>query len=232
MVGSTQNSTSAAALFASINASASGSSTTASSTSAADMQSQFLQLLVSQMQNQDPLNPMDNAQVTSQMAQLSTVTGIDNLNTTLQALSSSLTSNSNQSLQAAAMIGQGAMVAGNGISLSSGGVGVGGFQLPQAVDNAQVSIYNSAGSLVDHINLGPQAAGVVDWQWSGTDSTGAAAPAGDYTFTVTATQGGNSVPATSLQYGVVNSVTQTAQGVTLGVGNLSGIPMSQIVQIF
>ncbi len=241
MVDSTQNSTSAAALFASINASASGSSTaasgssstTASGSTAADMQSQFLQLLISQMQNQDPLNPMDNAQITSQMAQLSTVTGIDNLNTTLQALSSSLTSNSNQSLQAAAMIGQGAMVAGNGITLASGSTAaVGGFQLPQAVDNAQVSIYNSAGSLVNTLNLGPQAAGVVDWQWSGTDSTGAAAPAGNYTFSVTATQGGNSVAATSLQYGVVNSVTQTAQGVTLGVGNLGGIPMSQIVQIF
>ncbi len=232
MVNSTQDPTSAAALFASLNASASGSTTAASSSSAADIQNQFLQLLVTQMKNQDPLNPMDNAQVTSQMAQLSTVTGIDNLNTTLQALSNSLTSTTNQSMQAAGMIGQGALVAGNGISLTSGGIGIGGFQLPQSVDNAQVSVYDSNGNLVNTINLGARPAGVVDWQWSGTDSAGAAAPAGNYTFAVNATQGGNSVVATPLQYGVINSVTQDAQGVTLGVGQLNGIAMSQIVQIF
>ena len=228
MVTSTQPANSSAALFASLNASAAPA---APAGSVAATQNQFLQLLVTQMKNQDPLNPMDNAQVTSQMAQLSTVTGIDNLNATLQALSNSLTSTTSQSLQAAGMIGQGALVAGNGVDLASG-VGVGGFQLPQSVDNAQVSVYDSAGNLVSTINLGAQPAGVVDWQWNGTDSAGAAMPDGNYTFAVNATQGGNNVAATPLQYGVISSVTQDAQGVTLGVGPLNGIAMSQIVQIF
>ncbi len=229
MVNSTQDATSAAAaLFASMNASASAAPAAGS---AAATQNQFLQLLVTQMKNQDPLNPMDNAQVTSQMAQLSTVTGIDNLNATLQALSNSLTSTSNQSLQAASMIGHGVLVPGNGISLSSS-VGVGGFQLPQAVNDAQVSIYDANGKLVRTIDLGAQPAGNVNWQWNGTDNTGATVADGNYTFTVNATQGGNSVAATSLQYGTVNSVTQSAQGVTLGIGQLQGIAMSQVVQIF
>ncbi|HUV99998.1 MAG TPA: flagellar hook assembly protein FlgD [Gallionella sp.] len=228
MVTNTQPANSAAALFASLNANAAPA---AAAGSVAATQNQFLQLLVTQMKNQDPLNPMDNAQVTSQMAQLSTVTGINNLNATLQALSNSLTSNTNQSLQASGMIGHGALVAGNNISLASGGTAIGGFQLPQSVDNAQVSVYDSTGNLVNTINLGAKPAGVVDWGWNGTDSTGAAAPAGNYTFAVNATQGGNSVVATPLQYGVINSVTQDAQGVTLGVGPLNGIAMSNIVQI-
>lgn len=229
MVTNTQNTTSTAALFASMNA---NQAPAAAAGSVASTQNQFLQLLVSQMQNQDPLHPMDNAQVTSQMAQLSTVTGIDNLNATLQALSNSLTSNSNQSLQAAGMIGHGALVAGNGITLGSGGTGIGGFQLPQSVDNAQVSIYDPSGNLVNTLNLGAQPAGIVNWQWNGKDNSGTAMPVGNYTFAVNATQAGKSVAATSLQFGLVNSVTQDTQGVTLSVGQLNGIAMSQVVQIF
>src|SRR3990167_8083696 len=108
MVDATQDAGSTAALFASFNAKA-GAAATAST--AADTQDRFLKLLVTQMKNQDPLNPMDNAQVTSQMAQLSTVTGIDKLNVTLQALSDSMASS--QSLQAASMIGYGVLVPGN-----------------------------------------------------------------------------------------------------------------------
>lgn len=231
MVDSTQNATSAAALYASLNTAASAGSTASTTSSASDIQNRFLELLVTQMKNQDPLNPMDNAQVTSQMAQLSTVTGIDNLNTTLQALSNSLTSNTNQSLQAAGMIGHGVLVPGNVINLASG-TGLGGFQLPQAVDDAQVSIYDASGALVRNIDMGAQPAGVVQMGWNGTNNNGVAMPDGKYTFAVNATQAGNSVVPTNLQYGLVNSVTQDASGVTLGVGQLSGIAMSQVVQIF
>lgn len=228
MVNNTQDATSAAALFASLNASSGAAKTTSTAT---DTQDRFLKLLVTQMKNQDPLNPMDNAQVTSQMAQLSTVTGIDKLNATLQALSNSMTSNANQSLQAAGMIGHGVLVPGNGIALASG-IGLGGFDLTQSADNAQVSIYNSAGTLVRSINLGAQPVGIVKWQWDGKDNNGAAIADGSYTFAVNATQAGNSVAPTNLQFGVVNSVTQDTQGVTLSVGQLAGITMSQVKQIF
>jgi len=231
MVNSTQDATSAAALFTSLNAAASAGSSAGTASSASDIQNRFLELLVTQMKNQDPLNPMDNAQVTSQMAQLSTVTGIDNLNATLQALSNSLTSNSNQSMQAAGMIGHGVLVPGKGIDLASG-AGMAGFQLPQAADIAQVSIYNSSGALVRNINLGAQPAGIVKWQWDGKDNNGVAMPDGGYTFAVNATQGANTVTPTNLQFGVVSSVTQDTNGVTLSVGQLAGITMSQVTQIF
>src|SRR3989338_717076 len=120
MVNATQDTNSAAALFASLNANA---GSTAKASSAADTQDRFLKLLVTQMKNQDPLNPMDSAQVTSQMAQLSTVTGIDKLNATLQALSDSMIGN--QSLQAASMIGHAVLVPGQATDLVNGG-GYGG----------------------------------------------------------------------------------------------------------
>jgi flagellar basal-body rod modification protein FlgD len=225
MINSTQDTGSAAALFASLNA---GSSSAAKIQTAADTQDRFLKLLVTQMKNQDPLNPMDNAQVTSQMAQLSTVTGIDKLNVTLQALSDSMLPS--QSLQAATMIGHGVLVPGKGIDLSSGN-GYGGIDLAQSVDKVDISIYDQAGALVRNMQLGAQPAGLVNWQWDGRNDAGASMADGSYTFVVNATQAGNAVDAAALQFGMVNSVTQGKQGVALRVGQLDGIALSQVRQI-
>ncbi|MBI5429603.1 MAG: flagellar hook assembly protein FlgD [Nitrosomonadales bacterium] len=224
MISSTQDTGSAAALFASMNAN-SGSAKTAS---AGDTQDRFLKLLVTQMKNQDPLNPMDNAQVTSQMAQLSTVTGIDKLNATLQALSDSMVSN--QSLQAASMIGHGVLVPGKGLDLNSG-TAFGGVDLPQSVDKVEIAIYDQAGALVRNVKLGAQPVGLMNWQWDGRDDAGASVADGSYTFTVSATQAGKAVDTTALQFGMVNSVTQDKQGVALSVGHLNGVALSQVRQI-
>lgn len=225
MINSTQDTGSAAALFASLNA---GSSSAAKIQTAADTQDRFLKLLVTQMKNQDPLNPMDNAQVTSQMAQLSTVTGIDKLNVTLQALSDSMVPN--QTLQAATMIGHGVLVPGEGIDLSSGN-GYGGIDLAQSVDKVDIAIYDQAGALVRNMQLGAQPAGLVNWQWDGRNDAGASMADGSYTFAVNATQAGNAVDAATLQFGMVSSVTQGKQGVALRVGQLDGIALSQVRQI-
>lgn len=226
MINNTQDAGSAAALFASLNA-ASGSSAGASE--AAATQDRFLKLLVTQMKNQDPLNPMDNAQVTSQMAQLSTVTGIDKLNVTLQALSDSMAPN--QSLQAAAaMIGHGVLVPGGGVDLSNGS-GYGGVEMTQSADKVGIAIYDKGGALVRNIDLGAQAVGLVNWQWDGRDNSGTGVADGSYTFVVEAAQAGEKVDATALQFGMVHSVTQGKQGVALGVGQLEGVALSQIRQI-
>ena len=225
MINSTQDTGSAAALFASLNAS---SSSAAKIQTAADTQDRFLKLLVTQMKNQDQLNPMDNAQVTSQMAQLSTVTGIDKLNVTLQALSDSMVPN--QTLQAATMIGHGVLVPGKGMDLS-GGNGYGGIDLTQSVDKVDIAIYDQAGVLVRNMQLGAQQAGLVNWQWDGRNDAGTGMADGSYTFAVNATQAGNAVDAATLQFGMVNSVTQGKQGVALRVGQLDGIALSQVRQI-
>jgi flagellar basal-body rod modification protein FlgD len=225
MINNTQDTGSAAALFASLNANA-GSATAASD--AASTQDRFLKLLVTQMKNQDPLNPMDNAQVTSQMAQLSTVTGIDKLNVTLQALSDSMAPS--QALQAAAMIGHGVLVPGEGVDMS-GGVGFGGVDIAQSVDKLDIAIYDQSGALVRSLHLGAQPAGLVNWQWDGRNDSGAIVTDGSYTFTVDAAQAGKKADVAALQFGMVHSVTQGKQGVALGVGQMDDIALSQVRQI-
>jgi flagellar basal-body rod modification protein FlgD len=214
-------------LFAALNANSSSSANTPSTV--ADTQDRFLKLLVTQMKNQDPLNPMDNAQVTSQMAQLSTVTGIDKLNATLQALSDSMTSS--QSLQAASMIGHGVLISGQGLDLAKGS-GYGGVELAQSVDKVDIAIYDKSGALVRNMQLGAQPVGLVNWQWDGRNNSGVSVADGSYTFTVSAAQAGVKVDATALQFGMVSSVTQSKQGVALSVGSLEGISLSQVKQIF
>lgn len=226
MVTATTNTTNSSAVFAALNGSGASTATTASAATAS--QDRFMKLLVTQLKNQDPLNPMDNAQMTSQMAQISTVSGIDKLNATLQALSASMTPN--QTVQAAGMIGHGVLVPGSGVDLAAG-VGLGGFDLTQPVDSAKVSVYDQTGALVSSIDIGAQPAGITKWQWDGKDNAGAVLPNGAYTFKVDASQAGSTVAATNLQYGVVNSVTQGATGLSLSVGSLQNIALTQVQQI-
>ena len=202
-------------------------STTSTATAA---QNQFMTLLVTQMENQDPLNPMDNSQMTSQLAQLSTVSGIDTTNTTLQSLISSY--QQSQTLQATSMIGHGVLTAGNTMTLASGSAAF-GVSLATAAGDVKVTIQNSSGQTVDTMDLGQQAAGVVPLAWNGMTSSGATAPDGNYTFTVTSTTDGKSTDSASpLTYGTVQSVSSGSSGVSLNLANGSTIGLSSVVQIY
>ena len=190
--------------------STSAAATAAATSQLAATQNRFLTLLVTQLQNQDPLNPMDNSQVTSQMAQLSTVSGINQLNATVQALSASMTTS--QSLQATSMIGHAALVPGNQIALASGQVEW-GSGIDPAGRQVTVTITDAKGNVVRTLQLGSQsAAGVVNFQWDGKDNTGAAVADGTYTFSAKAVLGTASSSPTTLSYGMVNSVALTSSG--------------------
>ena len=124
----------------------------------------FLKLLVAQMQNQDPLNPMDNAQVTSQMAQINTVTGINTLNTTVQSLSSQFTQM--QALQGASLVGHSVIVPGNMLNIDpTSATGEGGFQIATPADAVKVDILAPSGAVVQTINLGAEGAGMHSFNW-------------------------------------------------------------------
>lgn len=194
-----------------------------------ESEDRFLKLLVTQMKNQDPLNPLDNAQVTSQMAQLSTVNGIEKLNTALQAMSSSFASS--QSLQAAGMIGRSVLAPGSSLLLQ-GGAAAGGFELKQSVDHAVVTIKGAAGNTLHSMNLGAQQAGNVMFQWDGVTDSGAKAANGTYTFEVSASQGGQKAEAASLALGKVNSVSLGISGVTLNTDVLGSLDVTKVKQIF
>ncbi|MGZ3159050.1 MAG: flagellar hook assembly protein FlgD [Burkholderiaceae bacterium] len=205
-----------------------GSTTSTATSSTDDAQNRFMTLLVTQMKNQDPLNPMDNAQITSQLAQLSTVTGIDKLNTTVQSLMTSF--QSNQSIQAAGMIGHGVLTAGSTMELSNG-VGVMGVELTGPADSVKIAIKDGAGNVIRNISLDAQEAGVVPVQWDGTTDTGAAAADGQYTFSVQAVQGGQSTTANALAYGQVASVSTNSKGVSLNVPGIGAVSLTDIRQI-
>lgn len=199
-------------------------------TSATDIQNRFMTLLISQMKNQDPLNPMDNSQVTSQMAQLSTVSGIDKLNTTLQSLMGSY--QSSQTLQATAMIGHGVLTPGNSMTLANGSAAF-GIDVTTAASNVQVNIQDSTGATIDTLNLGAQSVGTVPLSWDGKTSSGATAPDGQYTFKVSASTNGQSTDgASGLSYGQVSSVSTSSTGVTLNVANVGQVNLANVVQIF
>ena len=140
---------SSSSLIASLNAANSSvGKTTTSATSSAGIQNQFLTMLTAQLQNQDPTNPMDNAQITSQMAQLSTVDGVNQMSSTLQALTDSM-----QTSSAASLIGHGVLVPGSSLNLS-GSQATGGITLTQPADSVSVTVKNSSGAVVQTLQLG------------------------------------------------------------------------------
>ena len=191
---------------------------------AEEQQDRFLKLLVTQMQNQDPLNPLDNAQVTTQMAQLSTVTGIEKLNATMQALTKS------QAFQAAGLIGRQVLAPGEFINLR-GGVGAAGMDLPSGADSVKVRIFDSNKMLVRALDLGKQSEGAMLFQWDGLTGAGIAAPDGGYSFAVSASLNGKPVNPVSLAVGQVNSVLMDAIGPALSVQGMGEIDLDQIRQI-
>jgi len=212
-------------LLASLNAASSGG---VSGTSAADLQNNFLTLLTTQLQNQDPLNPMDNSQVTSQLAQISTVSGIDKLNTTIQQMTQSFLAS--QQVQASALIGHGILSPGTDLSLQNSGA-AGGVQLDQAADRVTVKILGANGQVIRTLNLGSATQGVTDFTWDGLRDDGTQAPDGAYTFQVTATQGSAQVNAQALALGLVQSVTLGSQGILLNAAGLGSVNLSDVKQI-
>ncbi len=189
-------------------ASASSSATTAKNAEATS--DRFLKLLVAQMQNQDPLNPMDNAQVTQQMAQIQTVSGIDKLDTTVKSLSAQFTQL--QALSGAALVGRDVLVEGSKMSVDDQGTGHAGLELATASDRTTVEVLNGAGYVIDTVDLGALGEGRHTFDWTpaaGVDASQAAK------FRVKATLGATAVSATALQRDRVEAVSSNADGLVL-----------------
>ncbi|MGF6480976.1 flagellar hook assembly protein FlgD [Paraburkholderia sp. JPY419] len=198
-------------LLDTMNGTSSTSSTSGTSgTSASDLQNTFLQLLVAQLKNQDPTNPMDSSQMTSQLAQISTVQGISNLNTSLTSLSTQLSAS--QQAQSALLIGSTVLAPGNSVTVSSGKANEFGVTLANAVSDLQIVVKNSAGTIVNTLDLGKQSAGTIPVGWTPTDSAGNTLPDGTYTITATGTINGQQATATTLTSATVQSIVQQSSG--------------------
>jgi flagellar basal-body rod modification protein FlgD len=194
-------------------ASATTSTNANTSTSTTDASDRFLKLLVTQMQNQDPLNPMDNAQVTSQMAQINTVTGIEKLNTTMGTMSTNFTQM--QMLQGVSLVGHGVLLEGNQLAADSSGNAVGAYELSGSASKVAIEIKSASGKVIDTVQAGTQASGQHGFSWTppeGTDLTG-------MTFNVKATSGATAIGSTNLMNDMVDAVRTDATGLTVHLRN-------------
>jgi flagellar basal-body rod modification protein FlgD len=197
------------------NSASSASSSTSSTgsttgTSATDLQNTFLQLLVAQLKNQDPTNPMDSSQMTSQLAQINTVSGISQLNTTLSSLATQMSAG--QQSQAALLIGSTVLAPGSSVTVASGKASSFGVQIANSVGDLQVVVKNSAGTIVNTIDLGQQSAGTIPVGWTPTDTAGNTLPDGTYTISAVGTINGQQATATTLTGATVQSVVSQSNG--------------------
>lgn len=226
---STTGSTSSSSSTSSATAGAGGNAIT----TAAQEADTFLKLLVAQMNNQDPLQPVDNSQVTTQMAQISTVEGIQQLNTTLSA--SATQSGTLAALNSAGMIGHQALVPGNTLTLPAATSGTattpvtGGYNLSTA-GAVQINILDSTGAVVATQNVASANAGVNTFQWDGTTASGSAAPAGNYTFNVSSGASASALQPVTSTYsaGTITAVTSGSTGTNVEIGGSTQYQLSDV----
>ncbi|NDV13034.1 flagellar hook assembly protein FlgD [Crenobacter caeni] len=197
--------------------------------SAAGIQDRFLTLLMAQLKAQDPMNPMDNAQITSQMAQISTVTGMENMNQTMNMLLQSQFAN--QSMMAATLIGKQVMTDGNGLVLGEGGKGAGAVELAGPADKVKVTVSDKDGNVVRELSIDKPKLGINHFEWDGKDGNGEALPAGEYSFKVEASNAGVAVKSTALAFQQVNGVTWEQGIPMLMLANGKTTSLAEIVQI-
>lgn len=181
----------------------------------------FLKLLVAQMQNQDPLNPMDNAQVTTQMAQINTVNGIEKLNRTVSGLNAQFVQM--QALQGASLVGKDVTIAGDRLSVDQG-VGEGAFEIATPADQVRVEILGPAGHVLGTVDLGARTAGRHRFEWP----AGETANTDGLRFRVAARSGAAAVAATPLMTDRVTAVSAGGDTITLETLRSGLLPWSAV----
>jgi flagellar basal-body rod modification protein FlgD len=167
--------------------------------------SDFMTLMITQLKNQDPMKPQDPSEFLGQLAQFSTVSGIQSMQTSMTELAGSL--RSAQVLSGATLVGREVLASSTKANLLSGGTIKGAVDIPAAVSNAQLTIKDNTGQLVRKIDLKDSGDGLTEFTWDGLNSTGQPAAAGTYEFEITATSGGETYSFDTLLSSKVASVT-------------------------
>jgi len=193
-------------------------------------QDAFMQLLVTQMSNQNPLNPQDNSAFVAQLAQFSSVEGITKMNTQMENMASSF--QSSQALQASALVGREVMIPTDKTMVQSGGSVAGSIDVASATSQLTLNVYNTAGALVDQQIMGSAPSGSNKFTWDGKDGNGNPVPAGTYTFKATALVDGKAVAQATNLPANVNSVTLGAGGaMTLNVEGIGAVSLADVKEI-
>ncbi len=197
-----------------------------------ELRENFLTMLITQIKNQDPLKPMENAELTSQLAQINTVTGIEQLNETLKGINNQM--EAGYALQAAALIGKGVMVSGDNIL-----VGDQGATTPFAVElgrpaaEVTATIVDGTGLPVRSFALGALGEGYESLVWDGTLETGEYATPGAYSVVIQALDyEGVPVDVGLFNYAMVQAVSTTNGAAMLDLGGVSEpVSLDEVKQI-
>ncbi|HVW67830.1 MAG TPA: FlgD immunoglobulin-like domain containing protein [Steroidobacteraceae bacterium] len=193
--------------------------------------SQFLQLITTQMQDQNPLQPSDPTQFLTQLEQMSEVSSMQSMQSSLSGLQDTLASN--QMANGAALIGQTVLAPTSTATLdSSGGTVTGAVAAPSGAKLVTVTVKDSAGTLVDSFQVTPAASGMTNFTWDGTNTAGTAAAAGAYTISATSSDGSSNTTLTPYIASKVQSVVLDSSTSQLDVTTENGtVALSNVVSI-
>src|SRR5262245_18550759 len=192
-------------------------------------QDTFLTLMMTQLQTQDPMQPLESGEFLSQLAAFETGAGVDGIQTSVGQLNQSLYTS--QALQASGLIGRDVLTDGSTATLSADGTISGYVQLPASASPVEVEVKDSNGAVVRTIDLGSQAAGRVPFEWDGMDSSGNPMPPGEYSLACNINIDGAAQAAQISTSAAVQSVTLSGTDILLNLAGGSQIPFSQVTEI-
>lgn len=194
-------------------------------------QDAFLKLMVAQINNQDPTEPMDSAQFLSQLSQFATVGSLQKLQTSFGTFTESL--RTSQALAATSLLGKSVMAPGDvGTLMDASGV-VGAVDVPGGATDVGVNVYNSAGALVRRMPLADAGTGLADFHWDGLDADGNAMTPGSYRIKADGLVDGRRQSLETLIVAPIESVTLGAEGgeTVVNLRGLGAMGLSDVRQI-
>lgn len=191
----------------------------------------FMRLLLAQIENQDPLKPTDQTDFVAQLAQFSSLEGIQNLSNSVQDIGAMY--RSSQALQATALVGREVLVPGQIGYLEQGGEISGLIEGNQASGDVMMVIKDASGQVVANRDLGNIGSAETPFSWDGTDNVGEQLPAGLYSISIEGTLSGENTALATGMYSRVNSVSivDNQGGMLLNLNGIGQINSSEIQEV-
>lgn len=192
----------------------------------------FITLMTTQLKYQDPTNPQDSSEFVAQLAQFSTVSGVQEMNTSISTLLSEM--RNSQAVNATALVGHDVLVAADSMAISSGQSVTGAVSTPDGASSINIVVTDNSGQVVRQMSVSADAdSSLAAFTWDGLDNSGNQVAAGTYNFEAIATVGGESVSADTLLTTKVSSVTidTSDNSLQLNTSSLGSIGLSDVRQI-